>query len=104
MLIYFFVCSAIDSRAKSLRISSADSLSIVGRLVELGLRSGAWTDVEEPAEEIPNEPENIEQNDPDNSDLTSDEDDSNQILLISAWLVVFCAVMWIIFADKRGEG
>ncbi|CAI8171658.1 MAG: Uncharacterised protein [Methanobacteriota archaeon] len=83
---------------------SADSLSIVGRLVELGLRSGAWTDVEEPAEEIPNEPENIEQNDPDNSDLTSDEDDSNQILLISAWLVVFCAVMWIIFADKRGEG
>ena len=83
---------------------SADSLSIVGRLVELGLRSGAWTDIEQPAEEIPNEPGNTEENDSDSSDLTSDEDDSNQILLISAWLVVFSAVIWIIFADKRGEG
>jgi len=83
---------------------SAESLEIVGELVELGLRTGSWLDIREDI---------VIENSTDNENESSEEpkitsESSSQtavgIFIMSSLLLVLGILLWTFIAERRGEG
>ena len=86
---------------------SAESLGKIGFILESGLLTGSWSNVrvidDGEIEEIDFEPELVEENE----ELEESQDDSEMvigILLVVCILLVWGNLVWLIFADNRGEG
>lgn len=86
---------------------SAESLGKIGFILESGLLTGSLSNVrvidDGELEEIDSEPELVEENE----ELEESQDDSEMvigILFVVCILLVWGNLVWLIFADNRGEG
>ena len=85
---------------------SADSLQKVGRILEHGLLTGMWLDARTPefVEEVETEQENEETLEKEDSEESDNNDMAIGIMLMGCILLVSGNLIWLIYADKRGEG
>ena len=84
---------------------SAESLEIVGELVELGLLTGTWLDIREDVI-IDNSTIDDENNSSEDPDVTSETGGQTTIgvFIMSSLLLVLGILLWTFIAEKRGEG
>jgi len=85
---------------------SAESLEIVGELVELGLRTGAWLDIREDIV-IDNSTIDEENNNSTDTDEIISETSAQTtigVFIMSSLLLVLGILLWTFVAEKRGEG
>jgi len=81
---------------------SAESLEMVGRMVELGLRSGSYLDVRvsplvDDESIIPDENEDPEVSS-DNNEITIG------VMIMACLLLIWTIIVWVYLADRSGEG
>ncbi len=93
---------------------SLESLDIVGELVEFGLITGAWLDIRPVVIENQTIIDNSDTNESQiidielNDELEKDDTDRNDIfiggIMICLILISWTIVIWVYFADNKGEG
>jgi hypothetical protein len=81
---------------------SAESLEMVGRMVELGLRSGSFLDVRV-SPSVDNEIPIPEENE--DTEVISDNNEiAIGVIIMACLLLIWTIIAWVYLADRSGEG